>query len=239
MKIGSRVWGLGKFLLLVGALGVTFLVFFTLSMRVALRAGQVQVPDLTNRTVGEATGIVSGLELHLRVDEKQRPSPKVPVGNIVQQDPAPGVGVRPQRTIKVWISSGPQATTVPSLLGQTERTVQLRAQQDGLEAIISEFRSAEYEPDTVVAQDPAPRARASKVAMLVNRAEPAAAYVMPDLLGLDGRAIEAALIGHGFTVTTIPAAASAAAPPGAVVSQRPVPGARITATDPITLEVSH
>ena len=37
MRLGSRVWGIGKFFVLVGALGLTFLVFFGLAMRYASR----------------------------------------------------------------------------------------------------------------------------------------------------------------------------------------------------------
>ena len=49
----SRVWNLGKFFVLMGALGLTFLVFFGASMRVALWASEVQVPSLVGRTVNE------------------------------------------------------------------------------------------------------------------------------------------------------------------------------------------
>ena len=55
MAIGRRVWGVGKVLLLLGALAATFLMSFVISMRVAVRAGQVQIPDLTNMTVEDAT----------------------------------------------------------------------------------------------------------------------------------------------------------------------------------------
>ena len=48
MPFGRRVWGVGKVLLLIGALAATFVVFFLISMRVAIRAGQVQIPDLTD-----------------------------------------------------------------------------------------------------------------------------------------------------------------------------------------------
>lgn len=237
MKLGSRVWGVGKFLLLLGALGATFLLFFFFSMRVALRAGQVQMPNLINLAVGDATGVATGLQLHLRVEDKQRPSATVPLGSIVQQDPAPGVGVRPERTVRVWVSSGPQVTAIPSLVGQTERTVQLRAQQ-GLATVVSEFRSPDYDADTVVAQDPAPPARASKVAVLVNRGE-AEAYVMPDIVGLDSRAIESALRERGFDVTIVVVPVTAGGPSGGVVSQRPLAGTRVARTDPISLEVSR
>ena len=43
-----------------------------------------------------------------------------------EQDPAPGVEGRRQRTIRVWVSSGPLTTIVPALVGQTERTARIR-----------------------------------------------------------------------------------------------------------------
>ena len=57
--LSSRVWSLGKFFVLMGALGLTFLVFFAVSMRVALWAREVQVPSLVGRTVNEATAMLA------------------------------------------------------------------------------------------------------------------------------------------------------------------------------------
>ena len=34
-----------------------------------------------------------------------------------------------QRSIRVWLSTGPRTTTVPELIGQTERTARLRLEQ--------------------------------------------------------------------------------------------------------------
>ncbi len=58
MRFGTRVWGVSKVLLLVGALGATFLVCFLISMRIALQAGQVEVPDLRGKTVAQATQLL-------------------------------------------------------------------------------------------------------------------------------------------------------------------------------------
>ena len=57
--------------------------------------------------------------------------------------------------MKVWVSAGPRSNTVPALLGESERTAQLRLQQDGLQlASSAEIRSADYPTGTVVAQNP-------------------------------------------------------------------------------------
>jgi serine/threonine-protein kinase len=239
MRLGTRVWSIGKVLLLVGALGATFLVFFYLSMRVAMRAGQVKVPELRGRSVSDATQLLAELELGLRVDANPRPDQKVPVGGIAMQDPPAGVDVRPQRTIRVWVSSGPRTTKVPRLVGQGARTYQLGLDQEGLTATISEFRSADYQADTVVAQVPPPESTAPQVSLLLNRGAEAATYVMPDVIGMDGTRVEALLRSRGFRVTIVGSRPIEGIPAGTIVRQQPAAGFQVGPADAISLEVAR
>lgn len=240
MRLGTRVWGVGKFLFLIGALAGTFLLFFGVSMRVALRAREVQVPKLTGRTVNEATQMLLDLGMALRVDDNRRADDKVPPGRIMQQDPPAGVQARQQRSIRVWVSSGPRTTTIPVLVGQTERTARIRLEQDGLEvASVSEFRSPDYPTDAVIAQDPPPASRAPRVALLLNRGEQAASYVMPDVIGMDGERVAAMLRGRGFRVAIVGSQPYPDVPPGTIVRQQPAGGFQVAPSDSISLEVSH
>jgi beta-lactam-binding protein with PASTA domain len=240
MPFGRRVWGVGKVLLLLGALAATFLLFFVVSMRVAIRAGQVQVPDLTRMTVDEATRTLQDLELRARVEEARRPDMKIPVGRIAQQDPPAGEAARPQRTVKLWVSDGPRTTPVPALVGQTERTARIRLDQDGIElGTVTEVQSSDYPPDTIVAQDPAPPARAPKVSILINRGDQTTTYVMPDVIGMDGSKVETTLRGAGFRVTIVGSQAYAGVPANTVVRQQPASGYEVGPADAISLEVSR
>ena len=240
MRLGTRVWSLGKLLVLVGALGLTFLIFFGLSMRVALRAREVEVPPLLGRTVSDATQQLADLGLGLRVDENERSDEKVPAGRIMQQDPPAGAQARSQRTIRVWVSAGPRTTTIPVLVGQTERTAQIRLEQDGLEiASVTEFRSTDYPPDAIAAQDPPPASRAPRVALLINRGEQAMTYVMPDVIGMEGERTAAALRARGFRVTITGSQPYPGVPAGIVVRQQPAGGFQVAGADPISLEVSR
>lgn len=240
MPFGTRVWGLGKFLLLVGALAVTFFVFAGVAMRVALRAREVEVPQLIGTTVNDASQALADLGLTLRLDENQRNDDKVPAGRIMQQDPPPGVAARRQRTIRVWVSSGPRNTTVPPLVGQTERTARIRLDQDGLQmSTVSEFRSPDYPADAVVAQDPAPASRAPSVSVLLNRGEQATTYVMPDLIGMNGERAAEALRRRGFRVSIVGSQPYPGVPAGTVVRQQPAGGFRVGPADSISIEVSR
>jgi len=236
----SRVWSLGKFFVLMGALGVTFLVFFGVSMRVALWARDVQVPSLVGRTVNEATAALADRDLALRVEENKRPDDKIEVGKVMQQEPEGGVTSRRQRTVLGWISSGPKRTIVPPLVGQNERAAQSSLQQQGVVvSSVSEFRSSDYPADVIVAQDPAATSRAPEVSILLNRGELSATYVMPDVIGVDGERAADALRRQGFRISIVGTQPYPGVPPGTVVRQQPASGFRVGASDAISLEVSR
>jgi beta-lactam-binding protein with PASTA domain len=240
MRLGTRVWSVGKFFLLVGALGATFLIFFGVSMRMALRAREVEVPALVGLTVNESTERLAELGLALRVDDNRRADAKVPLGRVMQQDPGAGMSARRQRTIRVWVSSGPRVTTVPALIGQTERTARIRLDQDGIQiGTLSEVRSADYATDSVVAQNPPAQSRAPEVSLLLNRGEQATTYVMPDLIGMDGERAAEAMRSRGFRVTIVGTQAAPGIPPGTIIRQQPAGGYQVGAADPISLEVSR
>jgi serine/threonine-protein kinase len=234
------MWSLGKLLLLAGALVGTFLLFALVSMRVALRATDVEVPNLVGTSVAAASQTAADVGLALRIDPTQRPDDRVPAGSIVQQEPAAGAGARRQRTIRVWVSSGPRVTTVPGLVGQNERTARMRIDEEGIEvAGISEFRSPDYPADAVVAQDPAATARAPRVSMLLNRGEQATTYVMPDLIGTNGESAAETLRTRGFRVSIVGSQPYPGVPPGTVVRQQPAGGFRVAPAEAISLEVSQ
>jgi eukaryotic-like serine/threonine-protein kinase len=240
MALKTRVWSAGKLLVLAGALILTYVLSAAIGMRVALKTREVQVPPLTGKTVNEATGLLTEAGLNLKVEEGRRLDPKVPAGQIVTQDPAAGVRTRRERSVKVWVSGGPRATTIPELSGESERTAQLRLQQEGLGlASTAEIRSSDYPAGTVVAQFPAARTNAAQVALLVNRGERGARYVMPDLIGVDGSRAAEVLRAKGFRATVVGDHPYPGVAPGIVLRQNPQAGFQIAPGEPISLEVSR
>jgi hypothetical protein len=237
-RFGVR--SVGRLLLLAAALGATFFLFFGVALRVALRAREVQVPPLVGKSVSDATQAVGGIGLTLRVDPTRRADEKIVANRIMQQDPPAGSAARSQRSVRVWLSAGPRTTTVPELVGQTERTARLRLEQDGVEiSSLSEFRSPDYPADAVVSQDPPPEAKAPKVSLLLNRGEQAVTYVMPDVIGMDGARVADALRTRNLRITITGSQPYPGVPPGTVVRQQPQGGFRVSASDSISLEVSR
>jgi serine/threonine-protein kinase len=240
MALTTRMWSAGKVLLLAGALVATYLLFAAASMRLALRAREVQVPDLVNRTANEASALAADAGLALKVDEVHRPDPKIAAGRVHAQDPPPRAVARRQRTIRVWLSAGARSATVPLVTGESERTAQLVLAQDGLAlAAVSEIRSEDYPPGVVVAQQPPAKTAGSSVALLVNRGERGVTYVMPDLIGVNGDRAAEILRQRGFRVAVVASNPYPGVAAGVVLRQSPQAGFQIAPGEPISLEVSR
>jgi len=240
MKLNHRLQSTGKFLVIGGLLVATYLVFAVTAMRVAFKVREVQVPDLRNRTVPEATTLTTDEGLVLNVDQRTRLDPKIGSGRIAVQEPPPGSTTRRQRTIHVWLSQGARVNTIPTLTGETERSAQLRLREDGLAIIaLSEVRSSDYPSGTVIAQEPPPASRGTEVALLVNRGEQTNGYVMPDLIGVAGNKAVDLLRARGFRVSIVGEIPYPGIPAGIVLRQSPPAGFQIAAGEPISLEVSH
>jgi len=240
MPLKNRVRRVGRLTLLVAALAATYGLFAIAAMKVALRSREVSVPTLVGLEPGAATSSADLSGLTLKLEDNRPFDPKVPAGKIASQDPIPGSAVRRGRSVRVWISAGSRESLVPRLVGETERSARARVLQDGLETTgTADIMSSEYPADSVVAQDPAPGARSTRVALLVNRGERAASFVMPDLIGVAGEDAMAVLRARGLRVTIVAHQPYPGAPPGIVLRQSPSAGFEILPDQPISLEVSR
>ncbi len=240
MALPTRVWTVGRLLVIAGSLAATYLVFAAIAVRVAVRARDVVVPDVLGVTVGEATARLGAQDLQMRVDTAERPSTEVASGRVLGQEPSAGTPSRRQRSVRVWLSSGPRVAYMPSLIGEAERAAAMRLSQEGIDQpLLAEIRSEEFSADQVVAQDPAAGRPAAEVRLLVSRGAGDASYVMPDLIGLGGDAAAAALRQQGFRVSFVAQQASSGLPPGLILRQTPAGGFQVQPGAAISLEVAR
>jgi len=178
--------------------------------------------------------------LSLKVEETRRPDAKVPAGQILAQEPQAGMRIRQRRSVKAWVSSGPRSSIVPALTGESERTAQMRVQQQGLAlGDVAEIRSLDYPTDAVVAQNPPPSSQSNRVSLLVNRGQQGATYVMPDLIGVNGDRAADLLRAKGFRVAVVGDHPYPGVPAGVVLRQNPQAGFQIAPGEAISIEVSR
>lgn len=236
----TRVWTAGRWMLLAAGLATTYLIFLLASLRIAVKAREVTVPDLRGQTLAAATDLSAQAGLTLVIDPLKRPDGSVPPDHVIAQEPAAGTVIRRQRPIRVRLSAALAAAVIPAVTGESERTAQIRLTQDRVTVRqTAEIFSTMYPPGTIVAQDPPAKSQATEVALLVNRGDTAMTYVMPDLIGTAGARVADLLRRRDFRVTILGEVPYPGLPAGTVVRQSPQAGYQIAPGDPITLEVSR
>jgi serine/threonine-protein kinase len=230
----------GRLLLLVAALGLTYLAFLFTALNVTNKARDVKVPDIRGKTVSEAVAILSRVGLDLKPDPMRVPDAKVPENRILSQDPEPGKVHRRGRAVRVRVSDGMRAALVPAVSGQPERTAELALEGARVPVLgRAEIRSSEYASGTVVAQDPPAGARASGVTLLINRPEEGMTYVAPDLVGLPYARVVQVIRLFPFRLATQGDLVQPNLPTGIIVQQNPAAGAQMRAQEILSVWTSR
>lgn len=240
MGLRARLSAATRFVVVAGALCATFGLSAFAGMQLALRARAVPTPDLRGLAPREAGRMLAAAGLHARIEPLRRIHPAIEAGLVAEQDPRPGVTTRRRRSVKLWLSSGPNRGEVPTLIGESEAGARQRLRDNVfLLESVAEIRSNRYPTDAVVAQDPPPAGNGDAVSLLVNRGERGRTYVMPDLIGVAGDGAADVLRARGFRVTVVGDHPYPGIAAGIVLRQAPEPGLQIAQSDTISLEVSR
>jgi serine/threonine-protein kinase len=199
--------------------------------------GEVQVPELGNLTLDQAERTLgaSGLALSR---EGERFDPSVPRGFILSQDPPAGTPVRGRTRVLVTVSLGEEFSSVPELFGESRRSAKLLLERAGLRmGALTRAPSDQVGQDLIAGSDPPAESvlpRNTPVSLLVSMGPGPEEYVMPDLQGRELNNARRQLEAFGFKVLVPPGAASV----GAIVSQTPSPGARVTRDAQVILQAT-
>jgi serine/threonine-protein kinase len=212
-----------------------------LSMRQAVRSEEVVVPPLEGTIVADATALLRSRDLILETIG-ERSDDRVPVGQILIQDPPAGARLKPNRRVKVIVSLGTEVLLIPSLTGQPARRAQIALQQAGLKlGEVAYATSAKLEGDRVLAQDPAAGVRGSRdasVNILVSKGPRTRVWVMPRLEGEEIGRVTRMFADGGFRIGSVRPESSPGTPPGRILRQAPAAGYPLREGDSISLVVS-
>jgi eukaryotic-like serine/threonine-protein kinase len=223
------------------------------TMHFAIHGAEVKIPALKGMTAAEARSQAAGLGLNLDVDNRYYSS-DVAAGHILSQSPTPGTVVRREWHVRVSESLGPQKVDVPDTVGADARVAALRLRRAGLQVgVTAKLPWAGVEDNTVLAQDPPAHSQGiaqPSVNILVAAPDHAApdGYVMPDLSGMPFTSAMDQLARIGLKVdpptyvdVNIPPVGAAGTtpaqppPPGSVITQQPLAGARVDQNTAIKL----
>jgi serine/threonine-protein kinase len=230
---------------ILGGGGLVLAVFgfsFYLAMRVEMRSTEVEVPDLSGLDMESASKLVEPLELVLQQVD-QRHDPAVPSGQVLQQMPPPGSSVRRGRKIKLVLSLGGEVLSVPKLVGEAARTVEIRLRQEGfMPGEEARVHSRTDLPGTVISQVPpdgTPAVPKTRIHRLVSDGPPVPVWVMPDLSGLSRKRAQEWIESAGFRQGAVRRIRIGDRPVDTVVGQLPLAGYPVRSNDVVELSVAR
>ncbi len=235
-----RVILLVRFGIAMFILGAAAFLSFILTIQIAVRRQEVEVPRLEELTTSEAETLLAQQQLGLQVLDRVYSA--LPEGRVVRQSPPSGTVVKVGQRVYVVVSRGLQQVPTPLLEGRSLRVARLELPKLGLElGQVSAAYLPDYEADRIVRQSPPPQSRntdTARVNVLVSLGAREPAYVMPDLTGLLLAQAQRRLLAAGLRPGAIETVAAENVPAGVVVGQRPRRGARVPAGAVVDLQIS-
>jgi beta-lactam-binding protein with PASTA domain len=199
----------------------------------------VTVPNLVALTDDAARTILAKSGLTLSISQVVA-SDNIPAHAIIDQDPSGGTPAKPHSVVTVRISGGPNAITVPDVVGGTIDDARRTLAQAGLSVgSVADAMDSGTTPGTVISQNPAansPTAQGATIDLVVavaviggSSAQPgatpsatpsAAPQPVPNVVGMTLEAARAALQAAGYVVQNV------------TVQPGSPPDAKVIATDP-------
>lgn len=209
------------------------LTFGYLTFKVLSYSRTVEAPSLVNMTLFEANKLLNQAGLYLKIEGEDYDS-SIPAGCIIRQDIPAGNKIKEKRAIKVIVSKGPRAYSIPLVINKTQNDAEALLLQNRLKiGKIIYVHSDSIKKGRVVTQKPGPDERLiDYVTLLVSLGPHEYSYFCPDFSGkslvrakdLAGKiGLKVQTKGSGNTIR----------------SQDPKPGAIVKTGDKIYLELKE
>ncbi|RQD77821.1 MAG: Stk1 family PASTA domain-containing Ser/Thr kinase [Candidatus Syntrophonatronum acetioxidans] len=232
-----------KYRWLAAGLVAFFLFVFVLAMgfnhlRAFLVVPEVEVPDVVNLSIREATSVLNEAGLEGEIVEEISHE-EIPVGHVVSQDPEGGRMVKENRKVELVISTGPTYVEVPSVVDKREIEAKIILQELELVVETVEEFSEEVSPGIVMSQNPGGGSRIAPgevVTLVVSKgAEP---FSLRDFTGRTLEDVKEWIELSKLKLREVKEEHSDTVPEGKVIRQFPEAGEMVQASDPVDLVVS-
>ena len=197
------------------------------------------MPILAEKTVAEATQRASEYGFALVIAEYET-SNTVPHGCIISQEPAAGTSARAGTEISVVVSAGPEAPTVPNLIGQTYEDALALLAEAGLDIGKVSYRVSDVAIGYICEQTPlaGTEVSAGQLVDVCISATSAQQVQMPVVTGLPLTEALSLLDQNGFSDILLRYDADSAKEPGMVDTQSPEALATVQAGMAVSLVVA-
>ena len=199
---------------------------------------EVETPDVVGMSVDEAIRVLT--EAGLEVEQFEVDNDDVPADHVVRQDPPANLRVKSNRTVRIWVSTGPPSISLPSFEGRTRQEAVAELENLGLSYNFVEEHSQRVPKGRIIRHEPAAATTVTPgrtTVKLIVSAGPEM-VTMVNLQGLSLKEAEARLLEHELSLGRVYTQDSPAAQ-GTVLRQFPYePGDQVPVGASVDLWVS-
>ena len=182
---------------------------------------KVAVPRVVGDPIQTATAKLA--QVKLVADPVRQPSDTVPEDTVISQNPTADTEVSPNSTVRLFVSSGPTAVTVPDLKGLTVREARSQLSDQGLEVgTVTEVDDPDTDAGKIIDSNPGAGtsvAPDTKINVRVGTGEVA----VPNVVGKSQSEAQTIIAAANLQVET-KFKATNEVPEGQVISQSPKDG---------------
>nr|WP_325051501.1 Stk1 family PASTA domain-containing Ser/Thr kinase [Cellulomonas rhizosphaerae] len=163
--------------------GATATVGDTVTVTISTGTGKVTVPDVTGKSVQEASDILTGLGLTIDPTQKSDDNPKYDEGQVTKTDPEADASVDSGTAVQLSVSTG--LVDVPSFVGKDQKEATDKLNNDlNMRPVVREKETADEKPGTVLSQDRDGLLKQGTQITLEVAVAPTNAVVPDDLIGM-------------------------------------------------------
>ncbi|MBQ9041484.1 MAG: Stk1 family PASTA domain-containing Ser/Thr kinase [Eggerthellaceae bacterium] len=214
------------------------LAFVLLGRGCSIDTGNIEVPDVANKTLEQATTLIEGQGLAVGAVDYVY-SDTVPEGSVVSQSPKAGSKQAEGTKINLSVSQGAEQVAVPDLSDMTADEARAALQKAGLKYKAGAAEHSDtVKENHVVRQSPKAGekvAKNSEVTYYLSAGQETTA--VPDVVGEYEGSAQSILTNAGFTVT-VDYKSSSDVEEGAVISQSPKAGEKVKSGSSVNIVVS-
>ncbi len=201
----------------------------------------IPLPSIVGQPAEQAMETLENIEVTPVVTGSQF-SAEVPQGNVISQDPAAGIEVKPGRQVRLILSSGQNVVSLPNLVGKSLRESKILLLGMGLQVGSIEFAYSELNAkDVVETQSPQPGTEMKKqsiVNLRVSLGSEQRLVAVPDLSGFTEEEAKTVLSEHELQ-SEVQLFSDETFMSGFVMGQAPTPGDSVEAGSVITIMVNQ
>jgi len=222
--------------LTIGALVLIGLILFFVGSSMGKSVVKVSVPDVTSKSVTDATNALSAEGF--KVSVKNVANDTVPANQVFEQSPKGNTNAGKGSTVEITVSSGIGDGTVPDVVGRTQAAAESLLKTNNFIPEVKEASSDTVAKGTVISQSPSANGKATKNSVVTITVSSGAGDVsIPNVVGLTAAQASNQLGQAGFTVTTT-SQSSSTNPTGTVISTNPTAGTKAAKGSTVAIVVS-